>query len=74
VRSTDTFTVAGCKHTIGTVPHPCARIRWDVHAERHASHGDPSLTEDSVGYCLAADGAMQGSVVVSSTQVRGAAT
>jgi hypothetical protein len=74
VRSTDTFTVAGCTYTIGTVPHPCVRVRWDVHAERHTAHGDPTLTEDSVGYCLAGDGAMQGSVVVSSTQVRGAAT
>jgi hypothetical protein len=74
LRSTDTFTVAGCSYTIGTVPHPCVRVQWDVHAERHQSHGDPSLTEDSVGYCLAADGAMQGTVVVSSTQIRGAAT
>jgi hypothetical protein len=73
-RSTDTFTISGCPLTIGNVPHPCVRVRWDVHAERHSSHGDPSLTEASVGYCLAADGAMQGSVVVSSTQIRAAAT
>lgn len=74
LRSTDTFLVAGCSHTIGNIPHPCVRVQWDVHAERHQSHGDPSLTEDSVGYCLAADGAMQGIVVVSSTQIRGGAT
>jgi hypothetical protein len=73
-RSTDAFSIAGCTFTLGTTPHPCVRVRWDVHAEHHRAHGDPSLTQDSVGYCLAADGAMQGTVVVSSTQIRGAAT
>lgn len=73
-RSTDTFSIAGCTYTLGSIPHPCVRVQWDVHAEHHRSHGAASLTEDSVGYCLAADGAMQGTVVVSSTQIRGAAT
>ena len=74
LRSTDQFSIGDCEHTIASVPHPCVRVRWDVHAERHRAHGDPSLTEDSVGYCLAGDGGMQGTVVVSSTQIRGAAT
>ena len=74
LRSTDTYTVAGCPFTIGPTPHPCVRVQWDVHAERHKSHGDPSLTEDSVGYCLAGDGGMQGSVVISSSQVRAGGT
>jgi hypothetical protein len=74
VRSTDTFLVDGCTHTIANVPHPCVRVQWDVHAEHHQSDRAPSLTENSVGYCLAGDGAMQGTVVVSSTQIRGAAT
>jgi hypothetical protein len=74
VRSTDTFTIAGCSYTLGTVPHPCVRVQWDVHAEHHKTQRAPSLTEDSVGYCLAADGAMQGSVVVSSTQRKAGAT
>jgi hypothetical protein len=73
-RSTDTFHIAGCTYTIGSAPHPCVRVQWDVHAEHHLSQGAPSLTEDSVGYCLAADGAMQGAVVISSTQIRGAAS
>ena len=74
VRSTDTFTIAGCNYKIGPAPHPCVRVRWDVHAEHHETLGDPSLTEDSVGYCLAADEAMQGTVVVSSTQTKAGAT
>lgn len=71
VRSTDMSTIAGCPFTIGTVPHPCVRVQWDVHAERHTSQGEPSLTLDSVGFCLAADGGAQGTVVISSTQSRG---
>jgi hypothetical protein len=74
VRSTDTFTIAGCSYTLGTTPHPCVRVKWDVHAERHKSQGDPSLTLDSLGFCLAADDGMQGSVVISSAQSRAAGT
>jgi hypothetical protein len=68
LRSTDSFNIGGCSHTIGNVPHPCVSVRWDVHAERHSAQGDPSLTEDSVGLCLAGDGGTQGTVVISSTQ------
>jgi hypothetical protein len=74
VRSTDTCTIAGCPYTLGTMPSPCVRVQWDVHAERHESHGDPSLTLDSVGFCLSAAGGTQGTVVISSTQSRGAGT
>lgn len=72
VRSTDTFTIAGCSHTIGSTPHPCVRVKWDVHCEKHTSQGAASLNQDSVGFCLAADNGMQGSVVIASTQGRGA--
>jgi len=72
LRSTDTFTIAGCPFTIGPAPHPCVRVKWDVHAEHHTSQGDPSLTLESVGFCLAAEGGTQGIVVISSTQSRGA--
>jgi len=72
LRSTDTFTIGGCSYTIGQVPHPCVSVRWDVHAERHESHGDPSLTEENVGWCLAGDQAAQGQVSISSTQSRAA--
>jgi hypothetical protein len=74
VRATDTFTIGGCSYTIGTVPHPCVRVRWDVHAQRHTSVGDPSLTLDSLGLCLTADGGEQGNVEISSTQNPVAAT
>jgi hypothetical protein len=72
MRSTDQFTIAGCNFKIGNVPHPCIRVKWDVHCERHDSQGDPSLNTDSVGFCVAADEATQGVVQISSTQRRGA--
>jgi hypothetical protein len=72
VRSTDTFTIGGCTFTIASVPHPCVRVQWVSPATRHQTQSDPSLTEESVGLCLAADGGTQGTVLVSSTQSRGA--
>jgi hypothetical protein len=72
LRFTDTFTVGGCPYMRGTVPNPCVRVQWDVHAERHTSQGDLSLTEESVGSCLDASGGAQGIAVISSTQSRGA--
>ena len=73
VRATDTSTVAGCPYTEdGITPKPCVRVQWDVHAERHKSQGDYSLTLDSVGNCLSAAGGTQGTAIISSTQSRGA--
>jgi hypothetical protein len=72
LRSTDTFTIGGCSYTIANVPHPCVSVRWVVDAERHTSHGDPSLTEESVGLCQDGSGGTQGLVTISSTQSRGA--
>ena len=74
MRATDQFTIAGCSYTLGPTPHPCVRVQWDVKAMRHESAGEPSLTSESVGLCLAADGAAQGMVEISSTQQRGAGT
>lgn len=72
LRDTDSFVVAGCPYMRGPQPNPCVRVRWDVHAERHKSHGDHSLTKDSVGLCLDASGGTQGTVVKASVQARGA--
>jgi hypothetical protein len=70
-RKTDTFTIAGCAFTLPSgTPHPCMRVSWMTSAlQVDADHGD-ALADDSVGLCLAADGAPQGTVLVSSTQMR----
>jgi hypothetical protein len=68
VCSTDTFIIAGCPFFLGLVPHPCVEIQWIVPAERSEVVSNFTLTEESVGLCLAPDQAPQGSVLVVTTQ------
>lgn len=70
LRSSDTFTIAGCPFTIGTTPHPCVSVQWVVTALRSKAVSQPTLTKDSVGLCLAADQAPQGTVLINFTQPR----
>ena len=59
VRSNDTFTVVGC-----------VRIQWIQPATQSRAGGDFTLTQQSVGLCLAADQAPQGTDQVVATQPR----
>jgi hypothetical protein len=72
--STDTFTIAGCPFQIpapsGTVPHPCVKVQWTKASMRTTVGGTPTLAQDSVGLCLAADQAPQGPVSVVQVQPR----
>ena len=68
VRSSDTFIVAGCPFILGLVPHPCVQVRWVQPAARSQALGDFTLTEESVGLCVAADQAVQGTVLIQFTQ------
>jgi hypothetical protein len=63
----DTVTIAGCSFMIGMVPSPCVTVEWIVGATR-VKVGDYVLNESSVGLCLAATQAPQGSVIISETQ------
>ena len=74
LRSTDTFKIDGCPFMLGTVKHPCVRVRWDVDCEHHTSHRKPSLNKDSIGLSIASDEAVQGVVQISSTQQKVAGT
>lgn len=68
----DTFTVAGCPFQIpvgvGTVPHPCVMVQWTKPNVQTSVDGTPTLSQDSVGLCLAADQVPQGPVSVVQTQ------
>jgi hypothetical protein len=70
--ATDTFTIAGCPFQIpvgvGTVPHPCVTVQWTKTNMLTTVNGTPTLSQDSVGLCLAADQAPQGPVSVVQTQ------
>lgn len=73
LRSSDTFTIAGCPLNIGGSPHPCTTVQWVKTSARTKAVGDFALADDSVGLCLAADQAPQGTVLIQATQPRGSA-
>lgn len=68
VRASDTFVIAGCPFVIGVVPHPCMQVQWVQPDARSQVLGDFTLSEGSVGLCVAADMAAQGTVLISFTQ------
>lgn len=68
LRSSDTFTISGCPVTLPLGPHPCIRVQWVQPAMSPRAVGDSALTQDSVGLCVAADMAVQGTVMITSTQ------
>ena len=68
-RSSDTFVIAGCAFTLPpAVPSPCLQVQWAQTAEQSQTMGDFNLTEASVGFCLAATQAPQGTVLITTTQ------
>jgi hypothetical protein len=70
----DTFIIAGCAFVIGTVPSPCVSVQWTGAAARVTRGGVPVLTTASVGLCLAATMAPQGSVIIAGAQSQASAT
>ncbi len=69
VRSSDTFLIVGCPFTIGIVYHPCVRVQWVSPAVQVKAQSDTALTDESIGMCLAADNAPQGTVLIQMTQI-----
>jgi hypothetical protein len=71
--ATDTFAIVGCPFQIpvgvGTVPHPCVSVLWTQPNMNTMVNGVPTLSQDSVGLCLAADQVTQGPVSVVQTQI-----
>jgi hypothetical protein len=68
VRSSDTFVITGCPFVIGGVPSPCVQVQWIVPDTQSQAVGDFTLSESSVGLCLAATQVPQGTVVINFTQ------
>jgi hypothetical protein len=65
LRQSDTFLVVGCPFTLPpAILHPCVEVRWVQAALRTQAAGDFALNEDSVGLCVAADQAVQGTVLI----------
>jgi len=71
VRTGDTFTIVGCPFTLPNgVFHPCVRVRWDTSARRSEVLGGAPLLQSSLGWCLAADQVLQGTVIINAVQPR----
>jgi hypothetical protein len=70
LRQSDTFTIVGCPFSTPFGPHPCVQVQWVQPAADSQAMGDFALTEASVGLCLAADMAVQGTVLILATQAR----
>lgn len=68
LRSSDTFTIAGCSFNISGFPHPCVQVQWVQPGLKSQAVGDFTLNENSVGLCVAADRAVQGTVLINYTQ------
>jgi hypothetical protein len=68
LRSSDVFIIAGCPFILGLVPHPCVTVNWVQPATASSAISNPTLTEASVGLCVAPDQSVQGPVMIVSTQ------
>ena len=67
LRPSDTFIIAGCPFVIGTAAHPCVKVSWSG-ASKSKADGDTTLNQSSTGQCVAGDQAVQGAVLILSTQ------
>lgn len=70
LRSSDTFTIAGCALSSAVPPQPCVMVNWVQPDARNQVSGDFTLSEDSVGFCVAANQAVQGTVLITPAQVQ----
>jgi hypothetical protein len=66
----DTATVAGCGFNVSGAPSPCLRVQWLMPATRVLVDSSPVLLSSSVGLCVNAGGAPQGTAIVSGFQTR----
>jgi hypothetical protein len=68
--ATDKMTIAGCNFNVSGAPVPCVTIRWTAPASRDSVKGTPVLLQTSVGLCLNAANAPQGTAIVSGVQTK----
>jgi hypothetical protein len=66
----DQHMIAGCPFVVGVVYMPCVTIQWQAPAVQVTVNGTGVLTQSSVGLCLNAAGAPQGTAIVVNTQMQ----
>lgn len=67
---TDMHVIAGCTFAPGGAPSPCLTIRWISAATQTNVDNVPVLLQNSVGLCLNAFQAPQGTAIVVQTQTQ----
>ncbi len=70
LRASDTFVIAGCTFQVSGAPSPCVSVNWVQTATRVKHGGALVLNQASIGLCLAATQAPQGTVLINSTQTQ----
>lgn len=70
----DQHPIVGCPFTVGPKYSPCVRIQWVAAVARVSLGGVAPLVQSSVGLCLNAEGAPQGTAIVASAQPRASAS
>ena len=68
LRASDTFLISRCPFFIGLEPHPCVQVQWVQPDNSSRVESDFTLSDESVGLCIAPDAAVQGTVVIGFTQ------
>lgn len=66
--ATDDFAIPDCPFPPTGTPHPCVTVLWQTTDQRSSIMGDETLSDSSVGICLAGDSAPQGTVQISTQQ------
>ena len=64
----DLVSIAGCAFNVSGAPSPCLRVQWLMPATRVRVEGSPVLLSSSVGLCVNAAGAPQGTALLSGFQ------
>jgi len=67
---TDRHTIAGCSFAPGGVASPCLTIQWLTGTVHSTINQIPALLQTSVGLCLSALQAPQGTALVVQTQTK----
>ena len=62
--------ISGCAFNISGAPSPCLRVQWLMPAMRLTVEGSAALLSSSVGLCVNAASAPQGTAIVTGYQTR----
>jgi hypothetical protein len=66
----DVTTIAGCPLNVSGAPSPCLSVQWVMPATRVSVESSPVLLSSSVGMCVNAARAPQGTALVTGFQTK----